>query len=91
VTLALVDNGECRLHRCVIGDIELHELTAELGRGRLSQLGAARPQVDAVPLGDEATGRLVPESLVGTRDERHGHVASSWSVTESVRRSSRGP
>jgi hypothetical protein len=74
VALAFVDHAHGGLHGRVVGHVELHEPGAELGRGRLSSLDAARPDVDGVPLGDQSAGGLVAESLVGPGDERHGHV-----------------
>jgi hypothetical protein len=43
---ALLDRLQRDAHRGVVGDVELHELGADLGRGQLPALRTARPDVD---------------------------------------------
>jgi len=69
MALAFVDHRQGSLHRRVVGHVELHELGAELGRGRLSSLDAPRPHIDGMPVLDQLAGGLVAESLVGSGDE----------------------
>ena len=75
--VAIADDAHGGRRRRVIGDIELHEPGAQLGRRLLTALDAARADIDGLPGLDQLPCRFVAEPLVGSGDQCDGHIPAA--------------